>query len=162
MRLESTLALPPEALPAVGDKDSRIWRALPRLREPSSVCPLDSMPKVWSTCFPSILFALLILRKFQALEDSPSDVSLFLRLSRASTISPFHPSLAFSSVRPNEHLSSWPPSLPSIFLSFHHPKRNWEQLHPHLTLKIRAAVPLFHQQEYVGYKWDDPLEIRLL
>ena len=44
LRLESTLAR--EALPAVGDKDSRIWRALPRLRDPLlSVAP-DSIQKV--------------------------------------------------------------------------------------------------------------------
>ena len=44
LRLESTLARTTEALPAFGDKDSRIWRALPRLREPSpSVRPPPPM-----------------------------------------------------------------------------------------------------------------------
>ena len=58
---------------------------------------------------------------------------------------PFPPLLGIR-IRPHEHLSSWPPSLPPslppISLSFHHPKRNWEQLHPHLTLKIRSCPSL--------------------
>ena len=58
LRLESTLARTTEALPAFGDKDSRIWRALPRLREPSppmAVASAAQHQKFAATSLPSLL-----------------------------------------------------------------------------------------------------------
>ena len=114
---------------------------------PSSIC----RPRLNTESFASLLSSSFrfvlpppLLSKFEfteAVEHSPSS-----RGFQPFLLS-YSPLLGIR-IRPHEHLSSWPPS-PD--LSFHYPKRNWEQLHPHLTLKIRTAVhvPLFHQREYV-------------
>ena len=131
MRLESTLARTTEALPASGDKDSRIWRgglfpdydSLLSPSPPMAVAPGGTTPKVCSN-FSSRPRAPLSICSFtfssseclNSLKQGGS-FSLSLRLSCASTIpsslsSPWHSDLR-PSVRPHEHLSSWPPSCPN-------------------------------------------------